>query len=412
MGRSSIFVTVVIAFVAVLAAGVANFAAAATVHASFDCAKATRAIDKLICSDDGLAGLDVKVAAEYKAALAAGVIENDSLRAQQRAWLAKRDAECLSNSAPVVCLKQSYTKRYAQLYATLPLAQQALFSEQALATMPGGGTETVVITVPIVPLQDKALAQAHPAERREIGFPQGAFSPKGDLFAFAVDNIVSGDPDQIWLYRLADKKLIPATVSPVRGRSSITIDAFFFVDGTLYIDGSSGEAGGVMTPFKRAATMAGAHEVATIPKAPPTPNLARDTTAEAADELSNQGDKREEDAHYVVTSTNGGHGAITLSAHAKGGGPEWTIATGTWNLADFVFDAPRGRVLYGDETRGLVSYDLKTKKTSVEVPVAVGKLLDVTADGHFAAYSAYSFCNSHPGKTVPGAQVLCFASLP
>jgi uncharacterized protein len=392
MGPSSNIVTV-IAFVAALVAGVANFAAAATPHASFDCTKATRPVDKLICSDDELASLDVKVAAAYKTALDAHAADKDGLRNAQRAWIVKRDSECMNDKAPVRCLKVAYVVRLAEL---LPAGMKVGYV----------GNEFVIF-----PLQDRALAQAHPGGRSEMGFPQGAFSPKGDLFAFAVDNIVSGDPDQIWLYRLADKNLIPATASPVRGKSSITIDGFSFVDETLYIDGSSGDAGGVMTPFKRAATMAGARDVATIPKAPPAPNLARDTTAEAADELSDQGDKREEDAHYVVTSTNGGHGAITLSAHAKGGGPEWTIATGTWNLADFVFDAPRGRVLYGDEARGLVAYDLRTKKTSVLTPVAVGKLLDVTADGHYAAFSAYGNCTSPPGKPAGRTQVICFAGL-
>jgi uncharacterized protein len=383
MGRSSGIVTVFV-FVAALIV-VSGAASAATPHASFDCAKATRPIDKLICSNAAVATMDAELAVEYKNALAAKGADKQALRNAQRAWIARRDAECLGASGPVECLIVKYAERSAQL---LPRADR------------------------VTPLQDQALARAHPAERSEMGFPQGMFSPKGDLFAFAVDNIVSGDPDQIWLYRPATHELVAATPSPVLGKVSITIDGFSFVDETLYIDGSSGEPGGVMTPFKRAATMAGAHDVAAIPKVAPSPNLARDTTAEAADELSDQGDKREEDARYVVTSTNGGHGAITLSAHAKGGGPEWTIAQGTWNLADFIFDAPRGRVLYGDETRGLVSYDLKTKKTSVEVPVAVGKLLDVEADGRFAAYSAYSFCNSHPGKAVPGAQVLCFASLP
>ena len=375
----------------------ADASAKAAPHASFDCAKASRPVDMLICSDHQLAALDAKLAQAYKTTLAANPADKNSLRDSQRAWVAKRDKDCLNKTDSNTCLKLAYLGRLAELSARS-------------ATV--GTVETVVITSLVVPLDDHALTAAHPAERSEMGFPQGAFSPKGDLFAFAVDNIVSGDPDQIWLYRLADKKLVPATQSPVKGKTSINIDAFSWVGDTLYIQGSSGEAGGALTPFKRAATMAGGHDVAAIPKAPRTPNLARDTTAEAADELSSQGDTRIEDAHYVVTSTNGGHGAIVLTARAKTGGPEWTIATGTWNLAAFVFDAPRGRVLYGDDARGLVSYDLRTKKTAAVFRFAVGTLLDVSADGHLAAYSAYGSCSAPPGKSAGRMQMLCFAALP
>ena len=113
----------------------------------------------------------------------------------------------------------------------------------------------------------------------------------------------------------------------------------------------------------------------------------------------------------MVTSTNKGHGAIVLTARAKSGGPEWTIATGSWSLAAFVFDAPRARVLYSDEP-GLVSYDLKTRKSVTAVPVAVGTLLDVTADGRLAAYAAYGACNAPPGKLAGRTQMICFAKLP
>ena len=393
MGRS-----VALIFGVVLAA---IGAAIAAPHASFDCAKASRPVDRLICSDDRLADSDAKLALAYKKALAADA-NKDELRAAQRAWIAKRDADCLTDKAPVECLKIFYVLRLGSL--TQPQMKVAFVREPQPVTDAG--------SVNVFPLDDHALIAAHPAERGEMGFPQGTFSPKGDLFAFAVDNIVSGDPDQVWLYRLADKKLVPATPSPVKARSSVNIEGFSFADETLYIQGSSGDYGGAQTPFKRAATMVGAHDVAAIPKATSSPGAARDTTAEDGDALSSQGDKREEDDHYVVTSTNRGHGAIVLSARAKSGGPEWTIATGTWGLADFVFDAPRARVLYGDDTRGLASYDLKTRKTMTAVPVAVGRLLDVTADGRLAAYAAYGACNGPPGKLAGRTQVICFAKLP
>ncbi len=61
---------------------------------TFDCAKATGAVENLICDDEGLAALDRKLDDVYKAAVAKA--KNglpQTLRAEQRGWVKGRD-EC------------------------------------------------------------------------------------------------------------------------------------------------------------------------------------------------------------------------------------------------------------------------------------------------------------------------------
>lgn len=77
--------------------------------ASFDCAKAATAVEKMICNDDGLSRLDDQMAADYKAQLAAR--SNDpSVREAQATWLQERN-RCRDE----VCLGFVYLDRLRAL---------------------------------------------------------------------------------------------------------------------------------------------------------------------------------------------------------------------------------------------------------------------------------------------------------
>lgn len=364
--------------------------------ASFDCAKATRAVDKLICADADLSNADSALASAYKAAMARAGSDEDrtTLRNSQRLWLQTRDAKCLRvvPAAASECLKGEYAARLAQLRRPI----QSATSGPAIVTMADG-----------------ALSAAHPQVRPLLEFPQGAFSPDGRLFAFAVNQIVSGDMDQVWVYSLPDKKLIAATPSPVRDKSDVTIETFVWSGDTLYVQGTSGPHGDAQTPFVRAATMTAAKDVGAMPPLPLLPGAARDTTAAAGDDLADQGDKREEDAHYAVTSKNQGHGALTLTARDKSTKRDFTIATGSWNLGSFVFDAPRSRVIYANGNGGIDVYSLATHKTIATITVPIDTLLDVSADGSRAAFSGDGRCDPSSAAADGGRrQMICFVTLP
>ena len=85
---------------------------ATRVAPSFNCAKASNAVEHAICADPFLAAMDVSMAADYKKALKA-VTNRTTLRAEQRQWLRQMHSQC-SNAAPQ-CIQQHYGTRSVQL---------------------------------------------------------------------------------------------------------------------------------------------------------------------------------------------------------------------------------------------------------------------------------------------------------
>jgi uncharacterized protein len=103
-------------------AGVAQWAVCERLGApggvpSFDCLKASGQVEKLICSDPELAGLDTELACLYRAvsAKAAGQ-ELEKLRAYQRGWIKGRN-ECWKAIGASVreCVEASYRGRIKEL---------------------------------------------------------------------------------------------------------------------------------------------------------------------------------------------------------------------------------------------------------------------------------------------------------
>ncbi|HTA21184.1 MAG TPA: lysozyme inhibitor LprI family protein [Polyangia bacterium] len=81
-------------------------ASSAARAASFDCQKATTAIEKRVCSDAQVSELDGKLAAAYRRALAVAG-SPDSLKAEQRSWLNTERAKCADDP----CLREAYQRR-------------------------------------------------------------------------------------------------------------------------------------------------------------------------------------------------------------------------------------------------------------------------------------------------------------
>ena len=85
---------------------------------SFDCAKATTEVEKLICSDDELAKLDVEMNKSYHAFMK--TLDDDfyrnKLKKKQREWLKDiTKAPCFSGTDKINCLKNIYAFRVQQL---------------------------------------------------------------------------------------------------------------------------------------------------------------------------------------------------------------------------------------------------------------------------------------------------------
>ena len=90
-------------------------AAAPTRGPSFDCAKAVRRIDRMICDDATLSGLDRDLAAAYRAAREAAGIGKQALLASQRAFLKARNA-----CDDATCVARAYSERIAVLSGAAP----------------------------------------------------------------------------------------------------------------------------------------------------------------------------------------------------------------------------------------------------------------------------------------------------
>lgn len=85
---------------------------------SFDCTKATTEVEKLICSDDELAKLDVEMNKSYHAFMKTLDEEyyRNKLKKKQREWLKDiSKAPCFSSTDKVDCLKNIYAFRVRQL---------------------------------------------------------------------------------------------------------------------------------------------------------------------------------------------------------------------------------------------------------------------------------------------------------
>jgi uncharacterized protein YecT (DUF1311 family) len=102
---------------------------AARAAAGFDCAKATRPIEKLICGDPSLSDLDGRMARLFRQHLDRG---DSAIREDQRQWLASRlricaipatgqgDPSSALRGKAVPCLRDLYRKRLAALTASHP----------------------------------------------------------------------------------------------------------------------------------------------------------------------------------------------------------------------------------------------------------------------------------------------------
>jgi uncharacterized protein len=96
----------------------------AAVTPTFDCSKvATGSIDALICQNTDLAELDQSMATVYQQASAKATNEHPPvLKAEQRGWIKGRD-DCWKSDDQVLCVRDSYRQRIAELQARYALVE-------------------------------------------------------------------------------------------------------------------------------------------------------------------------------------------------------------------------------------------------------------------------------------------------
>ena len=88
---------------------------------SYDCAKATRELDRAICYSPGVAARDLQLGQIYRRLMQQLPPERkQQLQSQQRDWLAQREKQCVIYKWWVDCLTDMYTKRIADLNQPVP----------------------------------------------------------------------------------------------------------------------------------------------------------------------------------------------------------------------------------------------------------------------------------------------------
>lgn len=341
----------------------------AAVPASFDCGKATRAVDRFLCANAALRWQDLALSRSYRAARDARTgPARAALVAEQRDWLGERDRRCVAD------------RSFAELAAaSSPLGGQAraclmtVYLDRRRAL--GDRIAAPVATRRTTELDLRPIARARPelVEEGQVRIAAMRLSPDGSHIAILLPSQEIDLPDQMWLYRIADRRLVPVTPRPDRQArhpadtvSAITALAWrggrVFALASLWGEGGDGEQGPTAL---YTATADGARR---LPKAPGDIEghfesiggglVVRDDELpeDEAATLSMRGNAR-----YLVWTADRGHATIDLHIRARAPlGPPYLVAWGGWDLAPFLFDAAWSRLVYSADT-GIALFDMATR---------------------------------------------------
>lgn len=105
--------------IAALAAASLFAVAGSADAASFNCNKAKTKTEHAICGNGKLSQMDSQMASLYKQALVVTCGSKNTLRAQQRAWLAGRNG-C---GGMIPCLKNAYQDRIQELMTEIDVSE-------------------------------------------------------------------------------------------------------------------------------------------------------------------------------------------------------------------------------------------------------------------------------------------------
>lgn len=242
---------------------------------------------------------------------------------------------------------------------------------------------------PINALGDEALSASYSAqERAHLSFCSGTFSPDMRYLALQTNNVVSGDPEQVWRYELATGQLVPVTPTPTVADSPRI--------GTLHWAGDSLQVTGIDRwggrQFQAELPEQGSPSITYTHQPSPSP--------QAEDPLGSAG-------RYTLTPTVLRGGSTTWTAQLDGSGPYKVIAPALLNAPivntafPFFFYVPvTYPTTFIDDTVAVL--DLRTgHQTTQRLPVSTGlHLLAVAPDasGFLLAYQVMGGCEPAPNQ--------------
>ena len=395
-----------------------------TVPASFDCAKAGKVVEKFICSQAMLRWQDLALSRGYRAARNAVTgAARDDLLAAQRDWVRERDRRCIADrtfkelSAPSSAVR---TQAYDCLNSVYVGRRRAL-QDLAAAPLSPRGIEEIDL---------KPIAAARPDTVADGAVRVSAIrlSPDGRLAAILLPSLEFDGPDQIWLYRIADRKLAAATPAPDRQQphpdgSPASIKALAWQGETLYArlaiwsKGSKDEEGATAI---YAATMEASRRLDHVPGdiAALLDAAERPGTVEA-DEMPER-DRGSLDAvrgnrSVLVWAADLGHGTIELKMRKRAAGaPVYLVAWGSWSLWHYLFDAERSQLVYAADT-GMSVFDMATQgERRIAATSSGDRPYAIAADRSLFVWSTRNACGdeflNEQDDSKP--EHLCLARLP
>ncbi|MGB3423682.1 MAG: lysozyme inhibitor LprI family protein [Castellaniella sp.] len=346
-------------------------AAAQSIPASFDCAKAERPVDRFICAYAVLRWQDLALSRAYAAAKAAAVgPARDDLIQQQRDWVRERDRRCIAD------------RSFKELQgASNPLAEQAYGCLDTVYLDRRRGLQDLgappLTPSKIMPLDLSPIAAARPdiLVGRDLRISGIQASPDGALLAILLPSPEIDLPDQVWLYRVANGQLIEATPRPDQQQphpddAPMAIQALAWQGNILHIRialwGPNDDDPEHGTTAVYTATMAGGQRLNEVPDSIQTlldqaaaSNVVDPDAVPESDRdglIASQGNR-----DFLAWTVDLGRGTIELRTRKRTqpGAPVYRAAWGSWELGSFLFDAHRSQIAYAADT-GIILLDLAT----------------------------------------------------
>lgn len=393
------------------------------VPASFDCAKAERVVERFICMHAVLRWQDLALSRSYAAAKARVTgAARDGLVATQRDWLRERDRRCIADRSfkELAVPSALRTQAYDCLDIVYLDRRNTLQDRAAEPLAPRDAAE--IDLRPIAVQRPDAVVGA---ELRVAGIKA---SSDNAMLAILLPSQEIDLPDQVWLYRIADRKLVAATPGPDPARphpdgSPASIEALAWQGGTLYARVATwardaGEKGGARVVY--AATAAGSKRLDVVPNAiaalldgaDPRSIAEQDEVPESEGAIpeSIQGNR-----HFLAWVRDLGHGTLELGMRERArGSPARLVAWGSWSLWPYLFDADRSQLVYAADT-GIVLFDMKTGSERRIAGTSRGDLPRALSPDHrLFVWSTRNRCGdeflTEPDESEP--ERFCLAHLP
>lgn len=281
--------------------------------------------------------------------------------------------------------------------------------------------------VPIGPLK-----AAYPDDWREAAY-QAMFSPDKTLMALGVEDS-AGYVRQVWLYQPATGRLVAASPHIHQGKVEnpediAALDRWTWgSDGRFYLRaaqpfGQDRLFGADMNGFaeERNPPEDVAKRFAAYAAGRTTTEDAEATEGWRPPDFDDDSYNEQQGGAFIAWDQRKGHGGFELRAARKGDAAPRLIASGGWELEDFVLDPKGGRLFYNGEN-GLLVTDPDTLVTrrlqdTRGTPAEI-RPINLSADGEILVYSASNACGRDAAdETAPkpnddGSRRVCLAYLP